>query len=110
VIRVRDGRRDALRQFLSEAKIGTEIYYPLGLHQQQCFAYLGYAPGSLPETERAAEEVLALPIFPGLTDDEQRTVVSRVAAFFRQSRGGHPLAPPKFLSHPAARRQRQSER
>jgi dTDP-4-amino-4,6-dideoxygalactose transaminase len=97
VIRVPDGKRDDLRQFLAEAKIGTEIYYPLGLHEQQCFAYLGYDPPDLPETYRASREVLALPIFPELTAREQHTVVERTAAFFRQAPKGHALAGPKFL-------------
>ncbi len=105
VIRVRDGKRDALRQFLTEAKIGTEIYYPLGLHQQECFQYLGCKPGDLPETERAAEEVLALPIFPELTAEEQKTVVGRIAGFFAKPQGGHPLAGPKFLKHRVGRRE-----
>ncbi len=104
VIRVPDGRRAALREHLTETKIGTDIYYPLGLHQQRCFSYLGYKRGDLPETDRAAEEVLALPIFPELTADEQQTVVDRIAAFFKSSSGGHPLPRPKFLKHPAARK------
>jgi dTDP-4-amino-4,6-dideoxygalactose transaminase len=82
VIRVPDGRRDQLREFLTRAKIGTEIYYPLGLHDQECFRYLDYKPGDLPETERAAREVLALPIFPELTAEEQQTVVNRIAEFY----------------------------
>jgi dTDP-4-amino-4,6-dideoxygalactose transaminase len=82
VIRVPDGRRDVLREFLAKAKIGSEIYYPLGLHDQECFRYLDYKPGDLPETDRAAREVLALPIFPELTAEEQQCVVARIAEFF----------------------------
>ena len=103
VIRVPNGKRDDLRQFLAEAKIGTEIYYPLGLHEQPCFAYLGYAPTDLPETYRASREVLALPIFPELTAREQQTVVKRIAAFFRRASAGHALTGPKFLEQPGAR-------
>jgi dTDP-4-amino-4,6-dideoxygalactose transaminase len=82
VVRVREGKRDALREHLATAKVGSEIYYPLGLHQQECFRYLGYEKGDLPETERAAEEVLALPIFPELTVDQQRFVVEQIGRFY----------------------------
>jgi dTDP-4-amino-4,6-dideoxygalactose transaminase len=99
VIRVPDGQRTPLREALAQAKIGTEIYYPLGLHQQQCFRYLGYQPEDLPETARATEEVLALPIFPELRAEEQQFVVQRIAAFFATRTGaGHPIQPPKFLT------------
>ena len=106
VVRVPGGHRDELRQFLAGAKIGSEIYYPLGLHQQECFGYLGYEPGDLPETVRAAEEVLALPVFPELTAQQQQRVVDRIGAFAAFGRGGHPLPPPKFLKHAAARKKR----
>jgi dTDP-4-amino-4,6-dideoxygalactose transaminase len=80
VIRVRD--RDKLRAFLGERGVGAEIYYPIPLHLQKCFAYLGYAPGDLPEAERAALDVLALPIFAELQEDEQRHVVESIAEFY----------------------------
>ncbi|HIQ21683.1 MAG TPA: DegT/DnrJ/EryC1/StrS family aminotransferase [Planctomycetes bacterium] len=104
VIRVPDGRRDGLKAFLAEARIGSEIYYPLGLHQQECFRHLGYATGDLPETERAAAEVLALPIFAELTAEEQQRVVRRIEAFFHGSSGPHRLAGPNFLRRPRAGR------
>ncbi len=99
VIRVRDGRRDALREHLAAAKIGSEIYYPLGLHQQECFSYLGNSYGELPQTEQAAGEVLALPIFPELTAVEQEIVVSRIAGFLKPSTDGHAIGGPKFLRY-----------
>jgi dTDP-4-amino-4,6-dideoxygalactose transaminase len=80
VVRVRD--RDKLRAFLTERGIGSEIYYPIPLHLQKCFAYLGYAGGDLPEAERAALDVLALPMFAELEEDEQRHVVESIAAFY----------------------------
>jgi dTDP-4-amino-4,6-dideoxygalactose transaminase len=79
---VRAYRREELREFLTARKIGTEIYYPIPLHLQPCFEYLGYQEGDLPEAERAAKEVLALPMFPELTEDEQRAVVRSIADFY----------------------------
>jgi dTDP-4-amino-4,6-dideoxygalactose transaminase len=79
---IRAQRRDELRQFLTDRKIGTEIYYPIPLHLQPVFAYLGYREGDLPESVRAAREVLALPMFPELTDEDQQWVVESIAEFY----------------------------
>jgi dTDP-4-amino-4,6-dideoxygalactose transaminase len=81
-IRVRHGLRDALRQYLRQQSVGSEIYYPIPLHQQTCFKSLGYTNGSLPHTEQAAREVLSLPIFPQLSEEELETVVHHTVRFF----------------------------
>src|SRR5690349_10077775 len=75
-------RRDELQNFLKEKGIGNAIYYPLPLHLQPCFAYLGYKAGSCPESERAAGEVLSLPIYPELTQSQLDEVVAAVRAFY----------------------------
>ena len=78
---IRTRKRDALRDFLAIRQIGSEIYYPLPLHMQDALKSLGYREGDFPEAERAAHEVLALPLFPELREDEQQTVVSAIAEF-----------------------------
>ena len=79
---IRAPRRDEMRQYLTDRKIGTEIYYPLPLHQQISLANLGYKEGDFPVSEAAAYEVLALPMYPELRDDEQQTVVETIASFY----------------------------
>lgn len=80
---IRTPRRDELAAFLRDRKVGCAVYYPLPLHQQKCFAYLGGQAGDFPQAERAAAEVLALPMYPELTDAQQDAVVAAVAAFFQ---------------------------
>ena len=82
VIRARD--RDELRAHLATAGVGTEIYYPVPLHLQQCFAYLGCKPGDYPQAERAAAESLALPIYPELSETQLHYVVDSIAAYYRR--------------------------
>lgn len=79
---IRVPQRDELRSFLKERGVSTEVYYPVPLHLQKCFAYLGYAEGDLPEAEKAAKEVLALPMFPEMEAEEQKYVVDSIAEFF----------------------------
>jgi dTDP-4-amino-4,6-dideoxygalactose transaminase len=79
---IRAHRRDELRKFLAERKIGSEVYYPLPLHLQPVFSYLGLKEGDLPVAEKAAQEVLALPMFPELTEAEIRCVVESIANFY----------------------------
>lgn len=84
-LRVPGGRRDALRAHLQQQQIGTEIYYPIPLHEQACYRELGYGMGSLPHTESAAREILHLPIYPELTESEQVRVVESISNYFAES-------------------------
>ena len=80
---IRGQRRDQLRAHLDAAGIGTEVYYPVPFHLQECFADLGYAAGAFPVAERAANESLALPIYPELTEAQQAAVVGAIRTFYR---------------------------
>jgi dTDP-4-amino-4,6-dideoxygalactose transaminase len=80
---IRAERRDALRAHLTRRGVGTEIYYPVSLHEQQCFAYLGYRAEDFPNAHRAAAETLALPVYPELKAAEREYVIAEIAAFYR---------------------------
>ncbi len=82
VIRVPE--RDRLKKFLAEEGVGTDIYYPVPLHLQECYSFLKYQKGDLPNSEKASEEVLALPIYPELTEVQQLTVIDRIKTFYRK--------------------------
>lgn len=81
---VRTPRRDELMAYLEERGLSTRVYYPLSLHLQRCFAFLGYKPGDFPESERLSQESLALPIFGGLLPEEQERLVDAIAEFYRK--------------------------
>jgi dTDP-4-amino-4,6-dideoxygalactose transaminase len=79
---LRVNNRDALQKYLTSKGIATAVYYPLALHLQECFAYLGYKQGDFPEAEKASTEVLALPIYPELSDDQQEYIVASIKEFY----------------------------
>ena len=81
IIRVSDGRRDALKEHLQACGVGTDIYYPVPLHRQVCFQYLGYKEGDFPVAEQAARETLALPVYPELSAEQQEHVVNVISSF-----------------------------
>jgi dTDP-4-amino-4,6-dideoxygalactose transaminase len=82
---IRCERRDELREYLQQKGVGTEIYYPLPLHLQPCFAYLGYKEGDFPVSERVAKTSLALPIYPELQRDDLEYVAGQISEFFRSA-------------------------
>ena len=81
-IRVKNGRRDNLKEFLEGQGISTAIYYPLPLHLQPCFSFLGYKRGDFPVAEEASKEVLSLPVYPDLEREEREYVVKKIQEFF----------------------------
>ena len=90
---IRSPWRDELKAHLGRAGVGTEIYYPLPLHLQECFKYLGHRPGDFPESEKAAAEVLALPVHSALADEDLVYVAGEIARFFDEA------APPTKLTN-----------
>ena len=80
--KVHEVNRDELKEFLAKNDVGTDVYYPVSLHLQECFAYLGHQPGDLPESEKASVETLALPIFPELRTEQIEFVVEKISEFY----------------------------
>ena len=103
VIRVRGAVRDDLREHLKQRGIGTEIYYPIPLHLQECFADLGYAKGDLPHSEAAAGETLALPIYPELTRDQLQHVAGAVIEFLGRRADTPPTTAPHGITESRSR-------
>lgn len=81
---IRVHKRDELRSYLKDQGVGSEVYYPLPLHLQNCYRDLGYQKGAFPQSERAAEEVLSLPIYAELSDEQLQYVVQAIASFYRK--------------------------
>jgi dTDP-4-amino-4,6-dideoxygalactose transaminase len=76
--------RDGLRQYLKNQGVGTEVYYPVPLHRQECLAFLGYQDGAFPVAEQACRDLLALPIYPELTEQQQEFVVQHIQEFYQR--------------------------
>ncbi|MEO8665243.1 MAG: DegT/DnrJ/EryC1/StrS family aminotransferase, partial [Ignavibacteria bacterium] len=81
---IRSGNRDELRKFLTDNEIGTEIYYPVPFHLQECFAYLGYKKGDFPVSEWCSKDSIALPIYPELTNEQIEFTVSKISEFIKK--------------------------
>ena len=82
IVRVADGKRDAVREYLNSKNVACEIYYPVSLHQQECFKDIGHKQGDFPEAEKASEETLALPVANEVTAEQQEYAVEQVKAFY----------------------------
>src|SRR4029077_17559188 len=83
VVRVSPGHRDALMKHLKDHGVASDVYYPLCLHQQECARHLGYGDGDYPVSEEAARAVLALPMYPEITESQQQRVIDTCAAYVR---------------------------
>ena len=81
---IRCNKRDELREFLTSKGVSTAIYYPVSLHEQECFRFLGYVSGDLPRSHAASKETLALPVYPELSDGQRLHVVSSIASFYKK--------------------------
>ena len=86
---VRVPERDELRAFLKEKGVGSEVYYPLPMHLQNCYRDLGYQKGAFPLSEQAAEEVISIPIYAELTEAQQGCVVETIGEFYRRAKPTH---------------------
>jgi hypothetical protein len=83
-IRILDGQRDEFREYLKERGIPTAVYYPLPLHLQPCFEELGYQKGDFPIAEKASEEVVSLPVYPELPDEQQEKIIEVIESFYKK--------------------------